>query len=215
MARIDRRELILGAAAAAPVLAGVSPGRALTLPPPDAVLDSVIAGDWRTPEANARDVWRHPAASLVFWGLKPGDAVIDVSPGAGWWTDIIAPYLARTGGRYIGAVADLNDPKVGDGARRGRPTFEAKYENDPRLYGNVSVVGFGPASGPLAPPGTVDVVLVSREIHDWAQVAGLCRRRSATSAPPLSPVESSPLRITARPAGPTRRRATATSRRPL
>src|SRR5580658_1913237 len=152
MARIDRRELILGAAAAAPVLAGVSPGRALTLPPPDAVLDSVIAGDWRTPEANARDVWRHPAASLVFWGLKPGDAVIDVSPGAGWWTDIIAPYLARTGGHYIAAVADLDDPKTGEGAKKGRAAFEAKYEADPKLYGDVKTVGFGPNSKALAPP---------------------------------------------------------------
>jgi predicted methyltransferase len=172
MLGIDRRGLVLGAAAAAPVLVGVSSGWALALPPPDAVLDAVIAGDWRTPDERARDVWRHPAASLVFWGLKPGDVVIDVSPGAGWWTDILAPYLARTGGRYIAAVADLSDPKVSDGARRGRAGFEAKYEGDAKLYGNVSAVGFGQASGPLAPPGTVDLVLVSREIHDWAQVDG-------------------------------------------
>ena len=172
MLRIDRRGLMLGAAAAAPVVAGVTSGWALTLPPPDPVLDAVIAGDWRTPEEKARDVWRHPDASLRFWGLKPGDVVVDVSPGAGWWTDILAPYLARTGGRYIGAMADLNDPKVSDGARKGRAAFETKYESDPKLYGNVSAVGFGQVSGALAPPGSVDLVLVSREIHDWAQVDG-------------------------------------------
>ncbi len=172
MLRIDRRELIVGAAAAAPLLAGASAAWALTLPQRDAVLDAVIAGDWRTPDETARDVWRHPAASLAFWGLKPGDVVIDVSPGAGWWTDILAPYLARTGGHYIAAVADLSDPKLSDGARKGRAAFEAKYEGDPKLHGVVSTVGFGQTSGPLAPAGTVDLVLVSREIHDWAQVDG-------------------------------------------
>jgi predicted methyltransferase len=176
MLRIDRRQLILGAAAATPVLAGVTSGWALTLPPPDPALDAVIAGDWRTPEEKARDVWRHPDASLRFWGLKPGDVVIDVAPGGGWWTDILAPYLARTGGRYIGALADLNDPKVSDGARKGRAAFEAKYEGDAKLYGAVSAVGFGQVSGPLAPPGSVDLVLVSREIHDWAQVDGFTRK---------------------------------------
>ena len=54
--------------------------------------------------------------------------------------------------------------------------FEAKYEGDPKLYGNVTTVGFGQASGPLAPPGTVDLVLVSREIHNWAMVDGFMQK---------------------------------------
>jgi predicted methyltransferase len=187
MRRIDRREWLAGAAAGATTLALAPRGLALTLPPQDAVLDQVIAGDQRTPEEKARDVWRHPSASLRFWGLKPGDVVIDVSPGAGWWTDILAPYLARTGGRYIAASADLNDPKVSDGARKGRAAFEAKYEADPKLYGNVSVVGFGLVSGPLAPPGTVDLVLVSREIHDWAMVDGFTQKAFADFRAALKP----------------------------
>jgi predicted methyltransferase len=176
---MDRRELLVGAAAATSASALVSRSRALALPPPDPVLDAVIAGDQRTAQAKARDVWRHPAASLRFWGLKPGDVVIDVSPGAGWWTDIIAPYLARTGGRYIAADADLADPKVSAGARNGRAAFEAKYAGDSKLWGKVSVVGFGASSGPLAAPGTVDLVLVSREIHDWAQVSGFTAKAFA------------------------------------
>jgi predicted methyltransferase len=98
--------------------------------------------------------------------------VLEVDPGSGWWTDILAPYLARTGGHYLATGADLADPKVSDGAKKGRAAFEAKYEGDPKLQGVVSTVGFGQTSGPLAPPGTVDLVLVSREIHDWAQVDG-------------------------------------------
>jgi len=165
----DRRSFVLGMGLAVPALAA-APGLAWAAG--DAVLAAVIAGDQRAAADKARDVYRHPEASLRFWGLKPGDVVIDVSPGAGWWTDILAPYLARTGGHYIASVADLSDPKLSDGARKGRAAFEAKYEGDPKLHGVVSTVGFGQTSGPLAPAGTVDLVLVSREIHDWAQVDG-------------------------------------------
>ena len=138
----------------------------------DQTLRDVIEHGPRSDTDKARDAWRHPYESLVFWGLKPGMTVIDVSPGAGWWTDILAPYLARTRGRYIAALADLDDPKTGEGARKGRAAFEAKYEGDPKLYGKVTTVGFGAHSGALAPPATVDLVLVSREIHDWAMVDG-------------------------------------------
>jgi predicted methyltransferase len=164
----DRRKLLtLGLAIPASL---ALPGWALAAR--DAALADVIANGPRSAPDKARDVFRHPYESLTFWGLKPGMTVIDVSPGAGWWTDILAPYLARTGGRYIAAMADLDDPKTGEGARKGRAAFEAKYGADPKLYGRVTTVGFGPHSGPLAPPGTVDLVLVSREIHDWAQVDG-------------------------------------------
>jgi predicted methyltransferase len=133
----------------------------------DPVLQRAIASDTRPAKAKARDVYRHPEQSLLFWGLKPGETVIDVQPGGGWWTDILAPYLAQTQGHYIAADADLNDPKTGPGARKGRAAFEAKYTANPQLYGSVQVVGFGPNSGPLVAPGTVDLVLVSRETHNW------------------------------------------------
>jgi predicted methyltransferase len=171
MSRFDRRAVLIGLGAALPALAAFP-----ALAAADAVLSDVIQNGPRTPEEKARDVWRHPEASLLFWGLKPGDTVIDVAPGSGWWTDILAPYLARTGGRYIGAVADLNDPKVSDAARKGRAAFEAKYDADPKLYGDVSTVGFGASSGPLARAGSVNLVLVSREIHDWAMVDGFVQK---------------------------------------
>jgi predicted methyltransferase len=164
--------LAIPAAAAWPAAALPEPAYVVE----DATLRDVIENGPRSPADKARDAWRHPYASLAFWGLKPGMTVIDVSPGAGWWTDIIAPYLARTGGRYIAAVADLDDPKTGEGAKKGRAAFEAKYLSNPKLYGDVKTVGFGPNSRALAPPGTVDLVLVSREIHDWAQVDGFAAK---------------------------------------
>ena len=108
---MDRRGFMLGAGLALPALAAFPPAAWAA---DDAVLREVIETGPRAPADKARDVWRHPEASLLFWGLKPGMTVIDVAPGSGWWTDILAPYLARTGGRYIAAVADLADPKLSD-----------------------------------------------------------------------------------------------------
>jgi predicted methyltransferase len=153
-------------------LAGTAARAAPAFVGDDTLLRDVIENGPRAPADKARDVFRHPYESLTFWGLRRGMTVIDVSPGAGWWTDILAPYLARTGGHYIAAVADLDNPKTSDGARKGRAAFEAKYKGDPKLYGDVTLVGFSATSGPLAPPASVDLVLVSREIHDWAMVDG-------------------------------------------
>jgi predicted methyltransferase len=172
MPALDRRGFVLGASLALPTLAAFPALAAAS----DPVLEAAIASSLRPAADKARDVFRHPEASLLFWGLQPGMTVIDVSPGAGWWTDILAPYLAQTGGHYIAASADLADAKTSDGARRGRAAFEAKYVGHPQPYGDVSVVGFGLHSAPLAPPGTVDLVLVSREIHDWAQIDGFTEK---------------------------------------
>jgi predicted methyltransferase len=141
----------------------------------DLILDEAIASDSRPPADKARDVFRHPEASLRFWGLKPGESVIEVEPGGGWWTNILAPYLAQTKGQYIAASADLDDTAVTEGERKGRATFEAKYGGNPALYGAVHVVGFGAKSGPLAPPASIDLVLVSRETHNWVGDGFICK----------------------------------------
>jgi predicted methyltransferase len=167
---IDRRRVLIAASLAFAVAGGAVPADLCAQSvASDAALRAAIDNPSRPTEARARDIYRHPMQSLLFWGLKPGQTVIDVQPGTGWWTDIIAPYLAKTGGQYIAAGADLANPATSEGARKGRAAFEAKYEGKPALYGQVAVVGFGPKSGPLAPPGTVDLVLVSRETHNWVK----------------------------------------------
>ncbi|HEY2658214.1 MAG TPA: methyltransferase [Caulobacteraceae bacterium] len=174
MTAYDRRQFLIASALAAPVFAA-APSFAWATPA-NPILHQVIETGPRSPKDKARDVWRHPEASLNFWGLRPGQTVIEVQPGGGWWTDILTPFLAQTGGHYIAAGADLNNPKTSDGARKGRAAFEAKYEGDPKLYGDVKVVGFGRMTGPLAPPGSVDLVLVSRETHNWTQPEGFMQK---------------------------------------
>lgn len=160
-----RRHLLLFAAAA--LCLGATPVMAA-----DAALQAAVASPDRTPASVARDGARHPYDSLVFWGLKPKQTVIEVSPGGGYWTEILAPYAKATGGTYVAGVADLANPKTSEGARKGRAAFEARFA-DPAKYGKVQFVNFGSVAGPLGAPGSADLVLTARNVHNWTVVPGV------------------------------------------
>ncbi len=132
----------------------------------DPALRAAVDNPARPAADRARDVYRHPYESLKFWGLKPGLVVIDLQPGGGYWTEILAPYAAKTGGVYVAGVSDLANPKLSEAAKAGRAKFEAKFSDTAR-YGAIRYVGFGPVSGPMAPPNSVDLIITSREIHNW------------------------------------------------
>jgi predicted methyltransferase len=160
---ISRRDAIAGAIA----LAGCSSGRGAA-PPPRTVADAV-AGPWRSAADRARDKWRHPAATLGFFGLKPGDTVVEFWPGAGWYSDILAPFLAATGGKLYAAHMQLAEPpRPSDAAaRKVIDAYRARYGGGSRLYGKVELTAFGPTSGPVAPAGTADLALFFRNLHNW------------------------------------------------
>jgi predicted methyltransferase len=142
---------------------------------PDPVLEQVVAGDWRTEAARARDQYRHPVESLTFWGLEPGMTVLEIQPGsAAWWTEILAPYTHRTGGQFDATGPDLADPKLSDGAKQARKDFESHFANKD-LYGDVRVVNWGPNSAPL-PPERYDFILTARSVHGWMRQPGLVDR---------------------------------------
>ncbi len=132
----------------------------------DKALKAAIAGPQRGAENLARDKARHPYESLVFWKLKPGQTVIEVVPGSGYWTEILAPYAKATGGKYIAGVTDLDNPKVTEGGRKNRAAFEAKYA-DAAKFGTVGYANFGTVSKPLGPPASADMVITARNIHNW------------------------------------------------
>jgi len=132
----------------------------------DAQLDAAVAGAQRAPENKARDAARHPVETLTFWGLKPKQTVIELSPGGGYWTEILAPYAKATGGTYVATAADLDNPKLSEGAKKGRAAFEAKY-GDQAKYGPIKYANFGAVSGPLGAPGSADIVITARNIHNF------------------------------------------------
>ncbi len=92
--------------------------------------------------------------------------MIELSPGGGYWTEILAPYAKATGGTYVATAADLDNPKLSEAAKKSRANFEAKY-GDPAKYGTIRYVNFGPVSGPLGPPNSADVVITARNLHNW------------------------------------------------
>ena len=134
-------------AAAAPAAATVDPA-----------LQAAIDGPWRSPANRARDVYRHPAQTLAFFGLRPTDRVIEISPGAGWYTEILAPYL-RAQGQYVAASAP---PAPG----RANP-LEALFLADPAHYDRAELREYDPKAPQLGPPASADLVLTFRNVHNW------------------------------------------------
>ncbi|MDB5472157.1 MAG: methyltransferase [Caulobacter sp.] len=158
---LDRRAalVLMGATA-------LSGGTAFAKDKVDEALKAAIAGPQRGAAHIARDPHRHPYDSLTFWGLKPRQTVIEISPGSGYWTEILAPYAKATGGAYIAGVADLSNPTLSEGGSKARAAFEAKYA-DKAVFGDVAYANFGPKSAPLGPPGSADLVITARNVHNW------------------------------------------------
>lgn len=145
---------------------GVKAGTPMTI-------EQAVGGEWRTAADKARDTWRHPAQSLDFWGLQPGQTVVEFWPGAGWYTDILAPFLAATGGKLY--AADLQPDPADPAAGEIVVAYRHKLQDKPRLYGAVELTAFGPTSGPVAPPGSADLVLFLRNLHNW-MAAGIAEK---------------------------------------
>jgi predicted methyltransferase len=155
-------------------------------PPPsdyDPALVDLVNGPQRSAANKARDPWRHPLESLSFWGVQPGLTVVDVDPGGGYWTEILAPYLARGGGRYVAAMADPDDPATSDQAKRGVAAFKAKYAGS-ALYGAIAYAPFSTQKGLTFPAGTADLILFTRYFHNlmWVQGAVPTAMESFTAA---------------------------------
>jgi predicted methyltransferase len=131
----------------------------------DSAIDAALAGPWRSADAKERDASRHPAEALAFWGLKPGMKILEIQPGGGWWTEILAPYARATKGEFSATAADLANPGLSENARKGRSDFAAKYA-DASVYGKVNLVNWGPKAAPL-PASHYDFVLLARGIHGW------------------------------------------------
>ena len=180
--RLSRRSLILGFAA----LAACDERRPEKAAPPakggPMTIAQAAAGAWRAPADKARDRWRHPVESLEFWGLKPGMEVVEFWPGAGWYTDILAPYLADNGGRLYAANLQPDDPA----AREVVQALDARLKSRPDLYGEVTTTEFGPTSGAVAPAGTADLVLFLRNLHNW-MAAGIAEKAFRDAFEALKP----------------------------
>jgi predicted methyltransferase len=130
-----------------------------------AALDAAIAGAHRSAANKARDRYRHPKETLEFFGLRPEMTVVEIWPGGGWYTDILAPVL-RERGKLYAALYGENPPFPYQS--REMESFRAKLASAPVIYGDVTITALGFSDElAIAPPGSADLVLTFRNVHNW------------------------------------------------
>jgi len=141
----------------------------------DDALATAVNGAHRTPAYRQRDAARHPLETLRLFGLLPSQTVIELAPGGGWYSEILAPYLRERGQLYAAHYA-RDDPNAS--RRRARAAFEERLAKNPALYDRVTLgtLPEPPAYDRLAdiaPPGGADAVLTFRNIHNWLEAGHL------------------------------------------
>ncbi len=128
-------------------------------------LAPILAGDHRSAENRARDKYRHPVETLGFFGLQPDTAVVEIWPGGGWYTEIIAPYV-REKGKFVAAGFDPESEI--EFIRQGVVRYQAKLAEHPEQYDRVEqAILMPPDKLDFVPPESVDLILTFRSIHNW------------------------------------------------
>ncbi len=128
---------------------------------PADILNAAIANPARSENA-ARDIYRHPKSTLEFFGLAPNQTVVEIHPGGGWYSDILAPYAKASGGHFVGAIYPESRNEFFANANRD---FIEKFVT-PSSPDQVSYVQFGNRAG-LGESGRADMVLSFRSVHNW------------------------------------------------
>lgn len=170
-----KRTLLLAAICSGALLACTTPATPTDAATPaamtkaDAGLAAAIANPARADANKVRDGARHPAETLAFFGVKPAMTVIEIAPGGGYYTEILAPYLTAGGGKYIGTGTQI--AAVADQTKWGVQTY----------------VPFNATSGPLGAPGSADMVLTFRNIHNWMWQPGFLDKAMGDFAAVLKP----------------------------
>lgn len=129
-----------------------------------AALERILAADHRA-DSRARDGYRHPKETLTFFGIRRDMTVVEVWPGAGWYTEILAPLLRDRGKLYAAHL----DPGSSEYAKNAVERYRAKLSSRPDLYDRVEVTMMAapPNAQPIAPPGSADLVVTFRNLHNW------------------------------------------------
>ena len=150
--------LMLGFFALAPRVA-----HAEATPAQDDRLKEIIAGDHRSVENKARDKYRNPLETLTFFGIRPDMTVVEIYPGRGWYTEILAPYLKGSGTLY--AAEHPGDPSY-EAVQKSLEAFDQTVKSAPELYGEVKRTKLT-KDGDIAPPDSADLVVTFRNVHSW------------------------------------------------
>jgi len=128
-------------------------------------LQRAIAGKQRSAEHKARDKYRHPQQTLEFFDIKENMTVVEIWPGEGWYTEILAPYLKDKGKLYAAHFsADAELPYH----KKALEKFVNKMHKQPKVYGKVELTVLEPPELlQIAPDGSADRVVTFRNVHNW------------------------------------------------
>jgi len=150
---------VLMALTLAPALSSATPTGAGQVDP---ALAAAIADPARTAAFSARDPARHPAEELTFFGLQPSMTVVELWPGGGYWTEILGAYLAPKGHYYVAlqAPGDAEDDAV-------TAKWHTRIAAQSGRLGRINETLMGPGRFDIAPPGSADMVLTFRNLHNW------------------------------------------------
>ena len=135
------------------------------------LIDKALEAEHRTPSYIQRDKYRHPKETLLFFGLDPEQSIIEITPGYGWYTEILAP-LVRNKGQYTYTSLRLHE-KINPYFVKLERAFKGKMEKNPDIYDQLRWVHFDPKQPEFAPNGPVDMILTFRNVHNWAKAGSV------------------------------------------
>ena len=133
----------------------------------ESAIDRALTGDHRSDKNKARDKYRHPKETLMFFGLQPDMTVVEITPGMGWYTEVLAPVL-REQGTYYAAIYSVNEQSP-EFLRNMDKAYRGMLQGNQDLYGKVKLSVMQPGAIQVAPAGSADIVLTFRNVHNWAK----------------------------------------------
>lgn len=137
-------------------------------------ISNAVRSEHRAAANTARDVYRHPQETLEFFGLKPDMTVLEILPGAGWYTEILAPVLQEQG-KLI--VASFGDDHPNDYLKGLHQKLMQKFSAESDVYGQVTAGVFQDQASkeylPSIPDNSLDMVLTFRNTHNWIRFGGV------------------------------------------
>ena len=138
--------------------------KAVDNPKPTA-LPQILNGKHRSAENKHRDQYRHPEQTLAFFDVQADMTVVEIWPGGGWYTEILAPYLRDQGKLY---AAHFSPEYQAPNPKNSLSVFLDKLHKAPKLYDKVEVTVLQPPEHvQIAPDGSADRVLTFRNVHNW------------------------------------------------
>ncbi len=142
-------------------------------------LQTILTSSHRSEQNRLRDKYRHPAQTLEFFGLRPNMTVVELWPGSGWYTEILAPFLAAKGQLIVtNSASSTSKPAL---------ALQEKLAANPEIFGKVKVAQINPPNElTLAPENSVDIVVTFRNIHNWVK-AGYAEQVYAAAYKALKP----------------------------